>query len=113
MKNLLLLSSMAMLPFLAIAQTDALRTDTVKTVEAYCAVMPVGKVFSSRIELEADYGKPGVAIDNRITDERGRPLNFGSVVEALNYMALKGWLFVNVYSDSHGQHYLLHRSAAR
>lgn len=113
MKNLLLLPAMALLPFFAIAQTDTVRTDTVKNVETYCAVIPVGKVFSSRIELEADYGKPGVSIDNKIADERGRPLTFGSMVEALNYMAAQGWLFVNVYTDGHGQHYLLRRSAAR
>jgi len=78
---------------------------------------------------EEDLRRPGltIAVDfgqklhfwkdvRTVRDERGRPIVFNSLADALNYMASDGWELVNVYSFTDGKqtlfHYVMRRKLA-
>lgn len=103
MKNLLFLLIL-LLPIFCNAQTAL--TDSTKAKEVYCMVIATGKLFSNKVSIQVDYGQVtswwkgnhGDVIKN----DKGEVLNFNSVIDALNYMASQGWIFVNAYSLSEG-----------
>ena len=119
MKKLVLLLAVALLPCLAIAQTDTLKTTaapastTSRATEEYASILPKGKFMSDNITLLVE-GMPGAYTnDKELLDENRKPMVFAHVVEALNYMAHLGWLYVNTYTDGKGLHYLLRRPVVR
>ena len=108
----MLIMALALLPYLASAQKDSLKTDTFKyrAAEEYCSILPRNKLFSDLITVEADFGDPKAFSDHeKLRDERGRDLQFTSTVAALNYMAGQGWLLVNTFASEKGQRYLFRR----
>ncbi|TFF34304.1 hypothetical protein [Mucilaginibacter psychrotolerans] len=115
MKKLFLLPALALLPCLAMAQTDTLKTGTApliatsKATEQYASILPRNKFMSSRITLLVEGMPEASTYDKELLDDRRQPMVFDNVVDALNYMARQGWLYVNTYADDHGIHYLLRR----
>ncbi|MDB4922810.1 hypothetical protein [Mucilaginibacter sp.] len=88
------------IPFYVSAQNDTAR---VKPAEQYCMVIATGRMFSTKVTISVDFGQPTKAFsDKRMKDESGVVLDFNSVIDALNYMAGNGWLFVNAYALSEG-----------
>jgi hypothetical protein len=70
--------------------------------------------FSSNIRIIVDFGqKASVWSDKEsiLTDNDGKPMDFNSMVAALNFMSKNGYELVNSYSvkagDSATQHYIL------
>lgn len=92
------------IPLCCRAQTAS--TDTVKAKEAYCMIIATGKLFSNKVSIQVDFGQETSWWKGRhgdiIKDEAGNVVNFNSVIDALNYMASKGWTFVNAYALSEG-----------
>ncbi len=79
----------------------------------YCEIVGTSQAFSRKITIVVDFGeKMSVWADNRMKDETGKPIVFNSMIDGLNFMGKRGWLFMQAYSVSYannGQvyHYLL------
>jgi hypothetical protein len=66
-------------------------------VEEYCQLVAVG-LLPGNVKIMVDYGTHPRGHHEPIMDEStGRPMRFGSVIGALNYMASKGWSLVTTY----------------
>ena len=56
------------------------------------------KLMSIKIRITVDYGThEKAATDLRVKDENGKPIDFVSMVAALNYLGDRGWEFVQAY----------------
>jgi hypothetical protein len=102
MKNLLIITAIALLPCMAMAQESKKNlniTDTTKNLarEEYCIVTPRGKSLSTKLYLDVDRGQHITDDDDQKTllDNNRRPLVFNSLADGLNYMARQGWIYVN------------------
>jgi hypothetical protein len=101
MKNLLIIVAISLLPCMAMAQDTpvaASLTDTTLNLarEQYCIITPRGKLFSDKITLDVDYGqKTSYEQDNGLFDADGKEIYFNSLADGLNFMARRGWLYVN------------------
>jgi hypothetical protein len=113
MKKLLLLLAVALLPCLAIAQTDSLKTapasTTSRATEEYASIMPKGKFLSSRITLLVEGMPEANTYEKELLDDKHQPMVFDNVVDALNYLARQGWLYVNTYPYGDATRFLLKR----
>ena len=64
----------------------------------YCELIGLDKLVSSKKWTSVDYGTHKKATaDLRIKDENGKPINFVSMIAALNYLGDRGWEFVQAY----------------
>jgi hypothetical protein len=103
MKKILLIL-LFVIPTFCYAQTN--QPDSTKAKEVYCMVIATGKLFSNKVSIQVDFGQETSWWKGRhgdqIKDETGQVVNFNSVIDALNYMATKGWVFVNAYALSEG-----------
>jgi hypothetical protein len=115
MKKLFLLLAVALLPCIAMAQTDTLKTTTApasttsRATEEYASIVPKGKVFSSRITLLVQGMPEASTYDKELLDDKHQPMVFDNVVDALNYMARQGWIYVNNYPYGDATGFLLKR----
>jgi hypothetical protein len=101
MKNLLIITAIALLPCMAMAKESKINlniTDTAKNLarEEYCIVTPRGKSLSTKLYLDVDRGQHITDDDQKtLLDNNRRPLLFNSLADGLNYMARQGWTYVN------------------
>ncbi|UEG53305.1 hypothetical protein LLH06_20420 [Mucilaginibacter daejeonensis] len=108
MKKLLFIILLSV-PMALMAQTD---TTSSKATEAYCVMRVQGKVFSNRVTIDADFGQQQSVFVRRLKDESGKVVSLNSVADALNYMAERGWQFVqayNVANDSASTYYVMRK----
>lgn len=105
---------LALAPFVCKAQSD---TTNLKPKEQYCMVLATARMLSTKVNITVDFGQETKLFafkDQRMKDEEGKVINFNSVIDALNYMATQGWVFVNAYaitvSGQNVLHYVLRRS---
>ena len=94
----LLFPTLCILSFSSFAQTDTSR------VEQYCEMIAQGKLFSSKITIDIDFGE-GRSYwsfkDTRVKDEiTGKVKKFKSTVDALNYLGATGWILLNAFPVS-------------
>lgn len=70
----------------------------------YCELVGISNFMHSKVSIEIDYGQErGFFTDLRLRDEQnGKLAKFNSMVDALNYMGLSGWEFVQAYTVSAG-----------
>ncbi|RCH56035.1 hypothetical protein DJ568_04615 [Mucilaginibacter hurinus] len=95
MKKLLLIVLLT-IPVYCFAQTEAAAQ---KPAEQYCMIISTPKLFSKKVTIEVDFGQPTKFFsDTRLKDEAGKVVSFNSTIDALNYMAGQGWIFVNAYA---------------
>ena len=95
----------------AIAQAD-------NTHRVYAELLGAEKgLFSNKVTVTIDFGQ-NVSFwkknrDNKIVDENGKEIVFNSMVDAMNYMGERGWVFQQAYVVSSGQqnvyHWLLYK----
>ena len=95
---------------------DTAQQDTTKLKEEYCMVLATSRFLSTKVTITVDFGQETHLFkytDERIKDEQGNVIKFNSVIDALNYMAKQGWIFVNAYavtiSNQNVYHYVLRR----
>ncbi len=68
--------------------------------EEYCMILGYGRFFSHKLTITIDFGQEikiwgkGIFIPK---DENNKPIVFNSMIDAMNFMNLYGWLFVNAY----------------
>lgn len=92
-----------LLSFMLFALTIAIKAQT-NTVDEnkyiYCELVGRSKLLSSKINVEVDFGQAQNFFntkDARMRDDNGKVINFNSMVDALNYMGLLNWEFVQAY----------------
>ena len=69
-------------------------------IEQYCKLTANSKVFSNKFHITIDFGdiEKKWHKDYRLRDEKtGKPKEFNSVIDALNYMGSQGWTLVNAF----------------
>jgi hypothetical protein len=74
--------------------------------------------MSNKVTIEIDFGQfRSIWADNRLKDSKtGERIIFNSMIDALNYMGIQGWEFVQAYafwtggSSGNVYHYLLKKS---
>ena len=99
-------------------------TDSVSTRQVYCLLL--GKStnvlgLGSKCTVEVDFGEGQSVwrggVDNTLVDDKGKPIKFNSMIDALNFMTQYGWEFVNAYaitlpSNQHVYHWLLKKDVS-
>ncbi|MDR2204602.1 MAG: hypothetical protein LBE36_00335 [Flavobacteriaceae bacterium] len=71
----------------------------------YCEITRSTQLFSSKINIIADFGKEK---EDYLKDENGNRMKFNSMADAMNFMGTQGWEFVQAYvittSDDRSSH---------
>jgi hypothetical protein len=82
----------------------------------YIQIRAYEKLLNSVVTLEIDFGQLDVALDKKDTelrDERGKAMEFNSVMAALNYLNKQGYELMQVYvlttSSGSSCYYLMRR----
>ena len=89
-------------PILSFAQVDTAKVDQ------YCEMIAQGRLFSNKITIDIDFGEGRSMFsfkDTRVKEEfTGKVKKFKSTIDALNFLAAKGWKLVNSFpvSESSG-----------
>jgi hypothetical protein len=94
MKKLLLLAIIALLPCLAMAQNSS-----TKPHDEYCLLTASNKLLSSKIGIKLTFKQQAIPADLQLATE-ARKITFATIVDALDYMAERGWQLVTAYSDT-------------
>ena len=67
--------------------------------------------MSNKVLVNVDFGQ-GINMwrprESMLLNEKGKPINFESMIDALNFMAKKGWVFVDAYGITVGQQNVFH-----
>lgn len=76
----------------------------------YCELLGSGKLFSTKINVQADLGQKtsfwkGVGY---LKDDKGKLIEFNSMVDAMNYFGKQGWEFVQAYVVTTGNENVYH-----
>lgn len=94
MKKLLLVS---MLLFSTYSFSQELRT-------VYCEMIGTGSPSGRSIKISFDFGEQKyyykASSDNQIVDADGEVIDFSSMIDALNYMANRGWKLHTAFCSS-------------
>jgi len=72
------------------------QSKTDDTIEQYCRISLSEKLFSDRIQIEADFGEKKRDRDKKLRDGLKKVMTFETEVDALNYMGKDGWKLVHV-----------------
>lgn len=87
--------------------------------KVYCEIISTSRnLFSNKTTVELDFGQYASwwTADRNLVDENGKSINFNSVLDAVNYMAARGWVFEQMYvvqtftkgdSDSPAFHWIM------
>lgn len=84
--------------------------------EEYCQLNAQQKL-NGKVNISIDYGQQQKFFSrNLFRDSEGRPVEFNSVIDALNWLNSQGWEFINAYvqveDGSSVSHYVLRRRLA-
>ena len=109
----------ALIAIAAMISISAMSQDTTR-VEQYCQLLAWGKMFSTKVSVTVDFGQSRKLIStstNLILDDQDKPRKFNSVMDALNYMGLRGWTLVNAFpmtiGDRNVYHYVMKKYATK
>ncbi len=99
----------------------------VSTVQAqsrkyFCEIKGIEKEMSAGLKIVFDFGESSVysiwgslKSKQKLVDEKGKEIKFYSMVDAANYMAEKGWNFLqaytSIYSGKSVQHWIFYKEA--
>ena len=86
----------------------------------YCELVGTGKLFSTKVNVTVDFGQETSYwrqdVDQYLVDENGDKIKFNSMVDAMNYMGRRGWVFEQAYVITTNQqnvyHWLLSKAVA-
>lgn len=68
--------------------------------KVYCEIISTSRgMFSNKTTVELDFGQYASwwSADRNLVDENGQSINFNSILDAVNYMAARGWVFEQMY----------------
>jgi hypothetical protein len=95
-------------------ETSSLLDDTIApdgTIETYCLILGTKVLLKNKVTVQIDFGQ---GINNwrpkqsLLTDANGKKVQFNSMIDALNFMASKGWSFVDAYAITVGNQHVYH-----
>jgi hypothetical protein len=117
MKHFLLFTGLLLLSSF-IAEVKAQQAATASQAAdsyAYAQIVGMQKFLSTKVTIQVDFGQSrGFFSDTRLRDENtGKVQSFNSMIDALNYMAVDGWDFVQAYvvagQNQKAHHYLMRK----
>jgi len=79
--------------------------------EVYCMIVGTKVPFKKKVTVQVDFGqgingwKPKESV---LKDNKGKPIKFESMIDALNYMSGQGWRFVDAYAITAGNQNVYH-----
>lgn len=81
----------------------------------YVQIVGTSKAFSNQLTIQIDFGQRTRFFSSnkeaKVRDESGTPIEFNSMIDALNFMSKYGFEFVTAYAITIGNqnvyHYLL------
>lgn len=84
----------------------------------YCDIVGTEILFSNKITVDIDFGQKSSFWtdykEKRLVDEKGKPIKFNSMIDALNFMAKLGWEFQQAYvvttNDQNVCHWLMKKT---
>lgn len=98
---------------LCFGQTNAHGNSSKKTFKVFVEL--VGRqanLFSTKVKVNLDFGERSAwaSMGNKdgVVDESGRLIKFNSMVDALNYMGERGWVFEQAYTVTAGNENVYH-----
>lgn len=106
----------------AYAQTEEQAAE--KTYKVYCEIISTSRnLFSNKTTVELDFGQYASwwSADRNLVDADGNTINFNSVLDAVNYMAVRGWVFEQMYvvqtfskgdSHTHAYHWIMSKDVS-
>ena len=68
--------------------------------KVYCEIISTSRgMFSNKTSVELDFGQYASwwSSDRNLVDENGKTIDFNSILDAMNYMAARGWVFEQMY----------------
>lgn len=89
----------------------------------YCEIKGTERELSSKMKIIFDFGQnSSYSIWSNLNgkmefvDEKGKVIEFNSMVDAMNYMSERGWVFLQAYSTYRGnnpaiEHWILYKDA--
>ena len=84
------------------------QTDTSK-VEQYCQLIVTQRLLSNKVTIDLDFGEEkNFWRDTRLKTSDGKIKKFNTVIDAMNYMGVAGWIFLNAYPVRTGESEVYH-----
>jgi len=92
--------------------------------KVYCEIISTSRgMFSNKTTVELDFGQYASwwSADRNLVDENGKTIDFNSVLDAVNYMAARGWVFEQMYvvqtftkgdSDTPAYHWIMSKEVS-
>jgi hypothetical protein len=103
MKKFLMISIFLTSTLVSMAQSDTSK------VEQYCQVIATPRLLSNKVTIDIDFGdEKSIWRDTRLKTDGGRLKKFNTVIDALNYMGMAGWIFLNAYPVRVGETEIFH-----
>ena len=103
MKKFLMISIFLTGTLVSMAQADTTK------VEQYCQVIATPRLLSNKVTIDIDFGdEKSIWRDTRLKTDGGRLKKFNTVIDALNYMGMAGWIFLNAYPVRVGETEIFH-----
>ena len=92
MKILLIISIVLLGSTITNAQTDTSK------VEQYCQLIVTQRLLSNKVTIDLDFGEEkSFWRDTRLKTTDGKLKKFNTVIDAMNYIGVAGWVFINAY----------------
>ena len=92
MKKLVIICLISASSLLSKAQSDNSR------IEQYCQLIVTQRLLSNKVTIDLDYGdEKSYWNDNRMKTPDGKLKKFNTVIDAMNFMGMAGWTFINAY----------------
>jgi len=103
MKKVLIIAIILLCSRASIAQYDTSK------VEQYCQVIATPRLLSNKVTIDIDFGEEkSFWRDTRLKTDGGKIKKFNTVIDALNYMGMEGWIFINAYPVRMGETDIYH-----
>ncbi len=84
------------------------QTDTTK-IEQYCQLIATQKILSNKVSIDIDFGEEkSFWRDNRLKTYDGKIKKFNTIIDAMNYMAKDGWIFIDAFPVHIGESEIYH-----
>lgn len=94
-------------------ESDSIPTPKTKTV--FAQIMGINKNvlgIGNKISVEIDFGDEnnfwGRDGRNEVVDENGKEMKFNTMVDAMNFMGERGWVYTDSYVITVGQQHVIH-----
>ncbi|MFD2784632.1 hypothetical protein [Hymenobacter rubripertinctus] len=116
-----------LLSITALLYAFALKAQTVNDVPLkdidveYVQIVGTSKLLSTKLTIEIDFGQKtkffSSGKETIVKDADGKPVDFNSMIDALNFMSKNGYNFVNAYTitvaNQNVYHYLMRNKKSK